>query len=203
MNGRGDEHSVEIAQARKCKESLARLLEGQRPFVKQFASQKIDPRIARRAEAGDVVQVVLFEATKGFSDFRGETLPSLRAWLKTITSNTLADLVRKHVISEKRSVNSETNVDDSSVRRQIEPTIATPTPRTRLIASEKAVKLEKLLEKLPESQCEAIRLRYFGEGQHVKDVAKQLGKSIQATAGLLKRGLAKLRELAGDDDILS
>ena len=63
--------------------------------------------------------------------------------------------------------------------------------------SERSVKLALMLHNLPESQREAIRLRYL-EGRSLKELAESLGRSETAVAGLLKRGLRNLRD---DSDV--
>jgi RNA polymerase sigma-70 factor (ECF subfamily) len=54
--------------------------------------------------------------------------------------------------------------------------------------------LLEALHQLPETQAEAIRLRYM-EGLPLADIVERMGKSDTAVAGLLKRGLQKLRTI--------
>jgi RNA polymerase sigma-70 factor (ECF subfamily) len=63
--------------------------------------------------------------------------------------------------------------------------------------NETAAMLAAHLERIPETQQEAIRLRYV-EGLSLKDISEKMGKSEMAVAGLLKRGLRSLREFLGD-----
>ncbi len=58
---------------------------------------------------------------------------------------------------------------------------------------EAAVYLANCLEQLPDTQREALRLRYV-EGYSLKQLAEAMHKSEMAVAGLLKRGLQALRE---------
>jgi RNA polymerase sigma-70 factor (ECF subfamily) len=50
-----------------------------------------------------------------------------------------------------------------------------------------------MIQSLPEMQSEAVRLRHL-EGLPVEEIAERLDRSAAATAGLIKRGLQKLRE---------
>jgi RNA polymerase sigma-70 factor (ECF subfamily) len=59
---------------------------------------------------------------------------------------------------------------------------------------EAAVVLASCLDKIPETQREAIRMRYL-EGMSLKSISDRTGKSEMAVAGLLKRGLRALREV--------
>jgi RNA polymerase sigma-70 factor (ECF subfamily) len=53
------------------------------------------------------------------------------------------------------------------------------------------------IERLPESQREAVRLHYL-EGMKLSEVAKRLDKSTGAIAGLLHRGMKTLRQQLGE-----
>ena len=63
---------------------------------------------------------------------------------------------------------------------------------------ERAAKIARALQTLPEAQREAVRLRHL-EGCSLAQIAERLGRTEAATAGLLKRGLAKLREKLKDE----
>jgi len=66
------------------------------------------------------------------------------------------------------------------------------TPSQRLMRSEAAAILAACLEQLPETQRDAIRMRYL-EGMSLKEISDRMKKSEMAVAGLLKRGLQGLR----------
>ncbi|MEM9646385.1 MAG: sigma-70 family RNA polymerase sigma factor, partial [Planctomycetota bacterium] len=69
----------------------------------------------------------------------------------------------------------------------------TSSPSGAAIREEAALELLEALHELPEMQAEAIRLRYM-EGLPLAEIVERLGKSDTAVAGLLKRGLQKLRD---------
>ena len=57
---------------------------------------------------------------------------------------------------------------------------------------EQSVYLAAALQKLPEDQREAVRLRYL-EGWSLTQIAEHTGRTKHSIAGLLKRGLIILR----------
>ena len=59
---------------------------------------------------------------------------------------------------------------------------------------EDAVRLAAALCELPEDQRKAVRLRHL-EGFTLQQLAEHFDRSPEAVAGLLKRGLRKLRKL--------
>ena len=62
----------------------------------------------------------------------------------------------------------------------------------RLDRGEEAERLSQALTALPDDQREAVRLRHL-EGWALADVARHLGRTPAATAGLIKRGMQALR----------
>ena len=58
---------------------------------------------------------------------------------------------------------------------------------------EQIAELAAALDRLPDDQREAVRLRHF-EGMPLTDIATAMGRSKVAAAGLIKRGMAALRQ---------
>ncbi len=71
-------------------------------------------------------------------------------------------------------------------------------PSQRLIKGETALRFAEVLETLPEMQWEAVRLRLL-EGRRFDEIAEILGHTLATTAGMLKRGLAKLHETMSEE----
>jgi RNA polymerase sigma-70 factor (ECF subfamily) len=65
-------------------------------------------------------------------------------------------------------------------------------PSVRAERNEELQRLAEALEKLPESQRQAIELHYL-QGQSLAEVAAHLGRTKPAIGGLLRRGLDALR----------
>lgn len=190
-----------ISEARADSSALGRLLERYRPFLLAYARQRVGARLAVRSDASDIVQQTLFEAHQAFPMFQGASEPEFSAWIKRIHSHNLAEVIRKHVHVAKQSIENEQRMDSPDGSASFcwwEPAAKQSTPSQRLIKGEKALRLAEVLESLPEMQREAVRLRHL-EGWHVEDIAKELDKSLAATAGLIKRGLQTLRvRMAGE-----
>ena len=71
---------------------------------------------------------------------------------------------------------------------------STTSPSRRVMREEAALAMLDALAQLPENQAEAVRLRYM-EGLSLAEICERMGKTEMAAAGLLKRGLRKLREI--------
>jgi RNA polymerase sigma-70 factor (ECF subfamily) len=124
------------------------------------------------------------------------------AWLKQILANNLADAVRglaraKRDVSRERSLDEQ--VGDSFSRVDGWLAAAQSSPSQQAVRSEELVRLADALTAMSEAQREAIVLHHL-QGQPLAEVAAQLNKSPAAVAGLLHRGLKRLRELMTASD---
>ena len=141
-----------------------------------------------------MVQETLFEAHREI--VRGVRVPAeeRRAWLRTILANNLADHARR-LTAEKRDVGREVSlqrgIELSSQRLEDWLAIEMP-PHLAMEQEEQLLSLVAALARLPEDQREALTLHYWS-GLTLMQIAEQLGRSRDATAGLIKRGLRQLR----------
>jgi RNA polymerase sigma-70 factor, ECF subfamily len=166
-----------------------------RPLLRQIAQHSVSPAVARRADASDIVQQTELELFEAIRDFRGETEAELTAWLKKMLGRNIADAVRDNR-AEKRDVRREKFIDDACPAASIvwfQPAGREASPSRYVMIGETARHLASILETLPEQQREVVRLRHI-EGLGVTEVAERLGKTPGAVVGLLRRGLAALRE---------
>ena len=176
------------------------LLNRFRPYLNVIAQRMLDDRLQGRMDSADVVQTTYLEASRDFPQFRGESIESLLAWLANILRNNVATAHQEHLVTQKRSARKEVVLRVASESggsslgmADLIPSEAS-SPSQRLMRDEAAVVLASCLDKIPETQREAIRMRYL-EGMSLKSISDRTGKSEMAVAGLLKRGLRALREV--------
>lgn len=174
-------------------EARGRLLERFRGYLRVLALRQLDMRVQRRMDASDLVQQTFLSAHRNFSHFAGSTEESLVAWLRKIHARNVQDVLRDHLGAEKRSVNREEYEGESPHAELLQQT-STIRPSQRVLLNEEAARLAEFLEQLPDAQREVIRLRYL-EGLALNEIAEQMDRSREAIAGLLKRGLRRLRKL--------
>jgi RNA polymerase sigma-70 factor (ECF subfamily) len=176
-------------------ESLGDLLEVYRAYLTVLAKRDLNDRIKCRIDENDIVQVTFLEAQRDFKQFRGTTLEELLAWLRNILRNNVSSAHQRHLYTQKRSAGRETssNVADSGPGLTELVPAETSSPSKQLMREEAAVYLTKCLEDLPDTQQQALRMRYV-EGLSLKEIAERMDKSEMAAAGLLKRGLQALRQ---------
>ena len=177
------------------REALGRLLEAQRAALHRLAEGRLGERIEVRVDASDIIQQTFLEAHRSFQQFAGQDARELAAWLQGILDHKVAGAVRDHVLLLKRDVRREQSMDDSQggkgpLKQQLDAGLSSPSEKA--IRGEEEQRLTEALTTLPADQREAVRLRHL-EGWALADIARRLGRSPAATAGLIKRGMQTLR----------
>ena len=203
----GNLSTTELVVASKAgnNEALGRLLEQYRGFLLMLAHRYLSERLRRRIDPADIVQLTYLEAKRDLPAFRGETPAEFAGWLRGMLKNNVATAVTRHVTTQKRSVKREIDPapkggDQDSMGGWIQQLPgSTTSPSGVAIREESVMALLEALHQLPETQAEAIRLRYM-EGLPLVEIVERMGKSDTAVAGLLKRGLQKLRTVLNTDD---
>ena len=72
-----------------------------------------------------------------------------------------------------------------------------PSPSQAVASVEQSVRIASALAELPEAQREALVLQHW-HGWTLAQIGEHMNRSPEAVAGLLKRGLKRLRELLND-----
>jgi RNA polymerase sigma-70 factor, ECF subfamily len=173
-------------------EALGRLLEAHRDHLRSLAARQLRGRVAARVDASDIVQQTFLDAHRYFRQFLGEDEPQLVAWLERILDQSVAKTIRDHTLLQKRDVRREQALDAGGTSPP-EPAAGHTPPSRRVMRQEDAERLACLLATLPEDQSEAVRLRHL-EGWSLTEIARHLGKTPSAAAGLIKRGMQTLRD---------
>ena len=169
-------------------------LEQYRDYLRLLASHQFGSRFCGKEDLSGVVQETLFEEHREM--IRGVRVPAGQrlAWLRTILVNNLADHARR-LTAEKRDVGREIPlhraIELSSQRLEDWLAIEMP-PDLAMEQEEQLLSLVAALARLPEAQREAVTLHYWS-GWTLMQIAEHLGRSRDATAGLIKRGLRQLR----------
>jgi RNA polymerase sigma-70 factor (ECF subfamily) len=167
-----------------------------REYLCLLARVQLDPRLRGKLDPSDVVQQTLLEAFQKREQFQGRTDAELAVWLRRILAHNLADALRAFG-QEKRDVDRERSLEESlrASSARLERWLAsreTP-PSEKAQQQERALRLAVALAGLPEAQREALVLQYW-HGWTLADIGRHLDRTPAAVAGLLKRGLKKLRQ---------
>src|SRR4051794_21546959 len=176
-------------------------LERYREYLHLLARLQLDPRLRSKLDSSDIVQQTLLRAHQGLNAFRGRSEDELVAWLRTILAHTVAnELCRfrqaKRDVALERSLQAA--VEESSARLEAWLAADHASPSDQVVWQEQSLRLAEALAQLSPDQREVIELHHLN-GQTLAEIAEQLGRTRPAVAGLLRRGLQRLRDLLGED----
>jgi RNA polymerase sigma-70 factor, ECF subfamily len=177
-------------------ESRPMALESYRSYLRLLAGLRLGPRLRRKIDPSDLVQLTLLKAHEaaGRCPVAGEG--ALAGWLRQILARTMADEARRYS-RDKRDIDVERSIlaglDDSLVR--LEPWLADDhsTPSQQAMRHEQLLALAEALDALPDDQRQAVELHHLN-GCSVAEVGARLSRSHASVAGLLRRGIKALRE---------
>src|SRR5262249_39064241 len=147
------------------------------------------------------VQEALLKAYQARGQFQHRSEAETAAWLRKILANSLTDAVRKFAtgardVDLERSL--EVSLEASSSKLEALLAADQPSPSDQAIRQEQLVRLAEGLAQLPEDQRRAVELLHL-HGYAVDAISQELGRTVAAVGGLLRRGMKKLRELLAED----
>ncbi|HTU21002.1 MAG TPA: sigma-70 family RNA polymerase sigma factor [Gemmataceae bacterium] len=168
--------------------------EDYRDYLHLLARLQLDPRLRGKLDPSDIVQQTLVKAHENAEQFRGRTDAERAGWLRRILTNTLIDAARKF----QREIDLQRDfgqaLDESSARLEAWLAAEQSSPSEVAIRQEQLLALARALARLPEDQRTAVEMHHLRDAS-VAEIAAQLGRTEASIAGLLRRGLQKLRTL--------
>jgi RNA polymerase sigma-70 factor (ECF subfamily) len=167
-------------------------LEQFRAFLRLRARLDLDPRLHGKFDVSGVVQQTLLEAHQGLAEFRGDTDEALLTWLHQILSRNVLDEVRR-LRRVKFDAALECSLDDLTSRSQAALALDQSSPSTCAARNEQLLQLAAALDELPADQQTAVVMHHL-QGVPLAEVAAQMDRSKPAVAGLLHRGMLRLRD---------
>jgi RNA polymerase sigma-70 factor (ECF subfamily) len=162
-----------------------------------LARLHLDRNLWSKIDPEDVVQQTFQEAWAQWDQFRGAE-SQRGAWLRRMLLHNVFDVVR-HFRRGKCEAALERALDLSSARLLESLALAESTPSQRAARNEELAQLAAALARLPRNQQEAVILHHL-HGLKLAEVAGHLGCSLTAVAGLVHRGLKRLRDLMGGEE---
>ena len=170
-------------------------LDRYRDYLLLLARGQLPPRLQPKLDPSDVVQQTLLEAHRDLDQFDGNS-GELAAWLRTILAHNLANATRdfdrkKRDVRRERSL--QQSIDLSSARLDRCLADSQQSPAQQIERKEQLLILSSALIELPEPQRQVIELRYL-HGLVLKEIAERLDKTTRSVAGLLFRGMSRLRK---------
>jgi len=180
--------------------AVERLLAQQREPVRRMIGLRLDPAIAQRVDASDVVQEVLLEASRRLRDFLSSPVMPFHLWLRHIARDHIIDAHRRHRQAQKRGVDREQRMvlpawaERSSLELAGQLMDPERTPASAAIQQELERRLHEAIAQLDEDNREVILMRHFEQLSN-QEVAAELALTEAAASMRYLRAVRRLREL--------
>jgi RNA polymerase sigma-70 factor (subfamily 1) len=169
-----------------------RSLEGYRSYLYLLARLRLRSFPGHLA-VSDIVHDVLLKAHAHKGQFRGHSEGEWRAWLRRILANTITDAIRDPANEPMIRI----ALEKSSLRLEAWLAAEQTSASGKAEREERLIQLADALAQLSEEERTALELRYMQEEpMSLAQIAQYLGRpSAKAVAGLLARGLKKMRRV--------
>jgi RNA polymerase sigma-70 factor (ECF subfamily) len=184
--------------------AIDRLLLQQRESVRRMIGLRLDPAIAARLDASDVVQDVLLEASRRLRDYLKEPSMPFHLWLRHIARDHIIDAHRRHRQAQRRGVDREQRLVPAAFAGQSSVDLAAQfvdpelTPASAAIQQEMERRLHQAILALDEGDREIILMRHFEQLSN-QEVASVLELSEAAASMRYLRAMRRLRALLQPD----
>jgi len=180
-------------------EALGEFAETRRRQLLAFIDRHVGAALRRKLELDDIWQETVTEAVRSLPAIDlGDRDPF--GWLCQIAERRIIDAHRKLFGAQKRDAGREVPLDtgsgaDATRAGLIHMLVASMTTASQAFSrDQREIKLTMALDKLPEDQRAALKMRYL-EGLPSKEIAQRLGKTDGAVRVMLTRSLSKLQSL--------
>jgi len=184
-------------------EAIDGLMDRHRDALRKLVDHRMDRAIARRVDASDVVQDVLFEASSRLAKYLDQPTLPFHLWLRQLARDRLIDMHRRHRKAQRRSVDRErplvsrAHSDLSSLDLIARLADAELTPAAASIRREMQLRFIEAIEELGEDDREILQMRHFEQLTN-SEAALALELSPAAAGMRHLRALRRLKVQLGD-----
>ena len=194
--------SVELARriAQGDCAALAELFALYRPRLWRMVTFRMHPSLQGRIDADDVLQDAWLRAVERIQHFFEVEGESSFLWFRSIVTQTLLDLHRFHLGTQKRSMSRELSMDQGWGLGSTSSCLAFHlsdsgrSPSSNASRAELSKQLDSVLMGMNEVDREVLALRHF-ESLSNGEVAKLLGMTEQGASLRYVRALGRLKQI--------
>jgi RNA polymerase sigma-70 factor (ECF subfamily) len=175
------------------------LLTVHREPLRRMIGLRLDPALAARVDASDIVQEVLLEAHRRLQDYLKNPAMPFHLWLRHMAKDHIIDAHRRHRQAQRRSLDREQPIvpavlaDHSSYELAGQLIDPERTPASEAIRRELQRRIDAAIADLDEDDREIILLRHREQLSN-QDVAHELGLSEAAASMRYLRAVRRLRD---------
>jgi RNA polymerase sigma-70 factor (ECF subfamily) len=182
------------------KAALAQIFDLYRLRLRRIVNFRLDRRVYGRVDPDDVLQEAYLNAQLRMKSILADRVGTLFIWLRKILNQTLADVHRRHLGTQKRSAKRDISIhggwstESTSAALAIHLTGSLTSPSQAALRTELAAQIDAALANLSPVDREILALRHFEELSN-SEAAQVLGMTTQAASMRYVRALTRLREV--------
>jgi RNA polymerase sigma-70 factor (ECF subfamily) len=191
--GHADPETVPISEGWD-REAMGHAMEACRQYLMLVSDRELDADLRAKGGASDLVQETFLEAYAQLPRFTGRSEGELRAWLRRILLNNVANFRRRYRATRKRRVGLEVSINDANAfaGAHVELVSGEGSPSHHAREQEQAHALVLGLRRLPENYRRVILWRHQ-EQLSFEEIGRQLGGSADAARMLWARAIKRLQ----------
>jgi RNA polymerase sigma-70 factor, ECF subfamily len=195
--------TVELFELREGGENaVVEVFDRYREKLRRMIVFRLDSRLLGKVDSDDILQDVFLESARRIQDYLGHPAVPFFVWLRQITHQTLIDVHRRYLGTQKRNVEHEVVLHRSAYAGGsslcLVPQLAgsLTTPSQHAVRQEMTSALRVALDKLGEVDREVLVLRHLEELSN-NETAAVLGIEKYAASKRYLRALERLKGVMG------
>jgi len=169
-------------------EALGQLLETYRPILSSLANRSIPESLKPKIGTSDIVQQTCEDAVAGLPDLRARNGRSFWKWLTSLLSKNVADVHRRFVASEKRSVDRELDMNVQELPKTSGSSLV-----QRVSQKELAEHLSAALQRIPPAHRQMLQWRFLEE-RSCEEIGQMVSRTPDAVRMMVGRSLKRLQQ---------
>ena len=179
-------------------QALADAMAAHAPRLRQMVELRVDPRLAGRLDAADVLQEAFLAARQRLARYLEEPGVPVFVWLRGVVLDTLIDLHRRHLGAKMRDVGQEVPLQRAATAQASSVALAAyllgdlTSPSQAAIREETARQIEAALADMDDIDREVLVLRHFEQLTN-DEVAAVVGVKKAAASRRYMRALTRFR----------
>lgn len=147
--------------------ALAQLFARYRDRLKRMVRLRLDHRLAGRLDPSDVIQETYLDVARRFPEYKSRPDLPCFLWVRSLASQRLVDLHRKHLGAKMRGAGQEVSlhrgalpaVSSASLAHQLLGHLTSPTAAA--LRAEMQIRLQDALNQMDPIDCEVVVPRHF------------------------------------------
>lgn len=179
-------------------DALAELFSEHRDRLWRMVNFRMDPRLHGRVDADDIIQEAWLSIVQRIDHFLADASRSIFVWFRLIASQTLVDIHRRHLNTQKRnaalefSINRGWSSESTSFSLSFHLLGHLTSPTQAALREELSEQLKNSLSKMNDIDREILALRHFEQLSN-RETAQILKISDQAASDRYIRALGRLK----------